>query len=312
MNTPIGRLAPSPTGVLHLGNARSFLLAWLDIRARNGQILMRIEDLDGPRIRAGAEQAALQDLQWLGLDWDGEILRQSERALVYRAALDKLIERKRAYPCICSRKDVELAASAPHVGEEGRIYPGTCFERFKNFAAAAAACPVQVLPNYRFHCAPGTTTFEDRFLGETSYNVAEQLGDFVICKRDGEAAYQLAVVVDDAASGVTEVLRGDDLLSSAARQLQLFDALDLPAPKFAHVPLILGEDGRRLAKRHGDTSLRTLRQQGLQAQQLVGWLAWQSGLQNSPAACTARELVAAFDLRQVPSAAVVWRGSFNA
>jgi glutamyl-tRNA synthetase len=297
---------------LHLGNARSFLLAWLDVRARKGQVLMRIENLDGPRIRAGAEQAALEDLQWLGLDWDGEILRQSERASVYRAALHQLVACQRAYPCVCSRKDVELAASAPHVGEEGPLYPATCLGRFENFAAALAACPAQVQPNYRFHCAPGSLTFEDRFLGPTTYNIAEQLGDFVIYKRDGEAAYQLAVVVDDAASGVTEVLRGDDLLSSAARQIQLYDALELQAPTFAHVPLILGEDGRRLAKRHGDTSLRTLRQQGLQAPQLVGWLAWQSGLQSSPTPCTAQELVASFDLRQVPTTPVIWRGSFNA
>lgn len=312
MKTPIGRLAPSPTGVLHLGNARSFLLAWLDIRARNGHLLMRIEDLDGPRIRAGAEQAALEDLRWMGLDWDGDILRQSERLPVYRSALDQLLASKRAYSCICSRKDVELAASAPHAGEEGTLYPGTCVGRYENFAAAVAASPAARQPNVRFQCAAGDTTFEDRFHGVTTYNVAEQLGDFVIWKRAQEAAYQLAVVVDDAASGVTEVLRGNDLLSSAARQLQLYAALDLAAPTFAHVPLILGADGRRLAKRHGDTSLRTLREQGLEAQQLIGWLAWQSGLQDSPAACTAQQLAAAFDLAQVPEAPVIWRGSFSA
>jgi glutamyl-tRNA synthetase len=296
------------------------------MRACSGTLLMRIEDLDGPRIRQGAEQAALEDLQWLGLDWDGEILRQSERSSLYRTALDKLVKAGRAYPCICSRKDVELAASAPHAGEEGHVYPGTCVGRFENFAAATAQATAHAAaaahgnatasppptPNYRFHCAAGNTTFNDGFLGATSYNIAEQLGDFVIWKRDDEAAYQLAVVVDDAASGITEVLRGDDLLSSAARQLQLYAALDLPAPKFAHVPLIIGEDGRRLAKRHGDTSLRTLREQGLEAQQLVGWLAWQSGLQNTPAPCTAQDLIAGFDLRLVPATPVVWRGSFNA
>jgi len=151
----------------------------------------------------------------------------------------------------------------------------------------------------------------DRFVGPTSYDVAKQLGDFVIWKRDGEAAYQLAVVVDDAASGVTEVLRGQDLLSSAARQLQLYSALGLSAPQFTHLPLVVGEDGRRLAKRHGDTSLRFLREQGVSAEQLIGWLAWHSGLQEKPSPVSAEALVGDFDIQLVPKTPVVWRGSFS-
>jgi glutamyl-tRNA synthetase len=312
MSAPIGRLAPSPTGVLHLGNARSFLLAWLDIRARNGQLLLRIEDLDGPRIRAGAEQAAIQDLLWLGLDWDAECQRQSERLLVYRQALEQLIHKQRAYLCNCTRRDVENAASAPNLGEEGPIYPGTCVARFDHTAAAKLAQQDGVMPNFRFLVAPGITQFVDRFVGPTAMDVAQQLGDFVIWKRADEAAYQLAVVVDDAASHIDEILRGDDLLFSAARQIQIYTALELPIPHFAHVPLIRGADGRRLAKRHGDTSLRSLREQGLSSKQLLGWLAWQSGLQAAPTPCTAAELVADFDLQCVPPTPVTWRGSFNA
>jgi len=304
MKTPIGRLAPSPTGVLHLGNARSFLLAWLDIRARQGSILLRIEDLDGPRIRAGAEQAAIEDLQWLGLDWDGPIVRQSERMNLYRRALQQLQDKQRAYACICSRRDVEQAASAPHAGEEGPLYPGTCRQ----------GVPVNgptVEPNYRFLVSAGSTAFEDRFAGTICYDISSQLGDFVIWKRDGEPAYQLAVVVDDAAMGVTDVLRGDDLLSSAARQLQIYAALELQPPQFAHVPLIRGEDGRRLAKRHGDTSLRAFRQQGVRAETVLGWLAWKSGLKKSAAPCTAAQLVADFDLQQVTPKPITWLGSFS-
>lgn len=312
MSAPIGRLAPSPTGVLHLGNARSFLLAWLDIRARKGRLLLRIEDLDGPRIRAGAEQAAIEDLLWLGLDWDAECQRQSERSPVYRQVLEQLIQKDRAYLCNCTRRDVENAASAPNLGDEGAIYPGTCVGRFANTAAAKLAKEDGVMPNYRFQVAPGITQFVDRFMGRTTIDVAAQLGDFVIWKRGDEAAYQLAVVVDDATSHINEILRGDDLLLSAARQIQIYTALELPIPNFAHVPLILGVDGRRLAKRHGDTSLRAFRDQGLNPQQLLGWLAWQSGLQAAPTPCTADELVADFSLQLVPTTPVIWRGSFNA
>lgn len=304
MKTPIGRLAPSPTGVLHLGNARSFLLAWLDIRARQGSILLRIEDLDGPRIRAGAEQAAIEDLQWLGLDWDGPIVRQSERLDLYRKVLQQLQDKQCAYPCICSRRDVEQAASAPHAGEEGPIYPGTCRKGVPHQGHATEL-------NYRFLVSPGITTFEDRFAGTISYDIAKQLGDFVIWKRDDEPAYQLAVVVDDSAMGVTDVLRGDDLLSSAARQLQIYAALELQPPQFAHVPLIRGEDGRRLAKRHGDTSLRAFRQQGVSAESVLGWLAWKSGLKESATPCTAAQLVADFDLQQVTPEPITWHGSFS-
>jgi len=310
MSEAVGRFAPSPTGVLHLGNARSFLLAWLSIRSQGGTLLMRIEDLDGPRIRRGAEQACLEDLLWLGLDWDGPIVRQSERAPAYREALEVLLASGMAYPCICSRKEVEAAASAPHVGEEGPIYPGTCRGRFPD-AAAVLADP-DVAAAVRFQAPAGPTSFEDGFLGSCTFEVARDLGDFVIAKRDGEAAYQLAVLVDDVAMGITEVLRGDDLLSSAARQIQLARALALEPPQYLHVPLVVGSDGRRLAKRHGDTSLKTFRNAGVRAEEILGWLAYSCGLQDHASAITAAELVSAYDLQRLPKQQVVWAGDLKA
>lgn len=309
------RLAPSPTGVLHLGNARSFLLAWLDARARGARLLLRIEDLDGPRVRAGAEAAALEDLRWLGLDWDGEPVRQSERAPLYAAALRRLAEAGRAYPCVCSRRDVELAASAPHAGEEGPRYPGTCRGRWRDAAEAERASGRRA--SWRFLTpdpgAPdGLVRFEDRFRGSERCDTGAELGDFVIHKRDGEAAYQLAVVVDDAAQGVTDVVRGDDLLPSASRQLLLYRALGLAPPRFAHLPLVIGEDGRRLAKRHGDTTLRRFREQGASAESVVGWLARVSGLRADAAPVRPADLVKDFSLAAIPRSAAVWRGSLDA
>lgn len=310
MTKVVGRFAPSPTGVLHLGNARSFLLAWLSMRAQGGTLLMRIEDLDGPRIRQGAEQECLEDLQWLGLDWDGPIVRQSEREDHYREALEQLLEAGYAYPCICSRKEVEDAASAPHVGEEGPIYAGTCKNRFDD-PRAILADPEQAAA-IRFAAPPGVVSFEDGFLGTQAFDVAKDLGDFVIAKRDGQAAYQLAVLVDDAAMGVTEVLRGDDLLSSAARQLQLADALQLQAPHYIHVPLIVGPDGRRLAKRHGDTSLKAFRAAGVSPEIILGWLAHASGLQPDATPTTAAALIPQYDLQKIPLPQVVWTGELTA
>lgn len=311
---PRGRLAPSPTGALHLGNARSFLLAWLDLRARGGEVLLRIEDLDGPRVKDGAESSALEDLRWLGLDWDGEPVRQSARGELYAAALARLAAQGLAYPCSCTRRDVELAASAPHLGDEGPIYPGTCRGRWPSAAAAEQATGRP--PCWRLRvpdpgAAAGQIQFTDRVHGLVRADAGADFGDFVISKSSGSAAYQLAVVVDDAQQGVTEVLRGDDLLLSAARQLLLYRALDLAPPSFAHVPLILGEDGLRLAKRHGDTSLRQFRAAGWQPEQIVGWLAAVSGLGAAGASCAPQDLVAGFELERVPRSAVVWRGSLT-
>jgi glutamyl-tRNA synthetase len=273
--TSVGRLAPSPTGALHLGNARTFLLAWLSIRSQGGTLLLRVEDIDGPRVKTDAVAQTLADLRWLGLDWDGEPVLQSERLARYEAAAATLLASGAAYPCVCSRREVELAASAPHAGDEGPAYPGTCRGRVD----------VDEVP------------FDDGCLGPQPGAVH---GDFVIQKRDGGPAYQLAVVVDDAAQGVTEVVRADDLLPSTPRQLLLYRALGLRPPHFVHLPLVVGADGRRLAKRHGDTSIGHLRASGVTAPAVVGYLAWLSGLGPAGARCHARDLVADFDLDRVP------------
>ncbi|MFO1077636.1 MAG: tRNA glutamyl-Q(34) synthetase GluQRS [Planctomycetota bacterium] len=254
----VGRLAPSPTGALHLGNARTFLLAWLSVRSRGGTLLLRIEDIDGPRNKRGAGEAAIADLAWLGLDWDGEPVLQSARTALYAAAVERLVAAGQVYPCVCSRKEVEEAGSAPHeAGDDGPVYPGTCRGRYADLGAARAATGREAA--LRFLVDVGAVPFDDLFAGPQPGRIR---GDFVIQKRDGDPAYQLAVVVDDAAQGVTEVVRADDLLPSTPRQLLLYGALGLRPPVFAHVPLVIGADGLRLAKRHGDTSLRHLRERG--------------------------------------------------
>lgn len=290
MTAYVGRFAPSPTGRLHLGNLRSALLGWLDARAANGRFLLRIEDLDPDRARAEHVDGIFEDLEFLGLDWDGEVLHQSRRGEVYRAALEQLERAGRIYPCTCSRAEVARAASAPHVGEEGPIYPGTC-------RAGAAPKPGR-RPSLRFKVSPGLVGFDDLLAGHVEQDVATTVGDFIVQRADGVASYQLAVVVDDAASGVTHVLRGDDLLASTPRQLQLLEALGLPAPAYAHVPLLLQEDGKRLAKRDGATTAAGLRERGVRAEAIIGLLAKWSGLGDGRPV-TARELVAGFSLAKV-------------
>ena len=306
----VGRLAPSPTGAQHVGNARTYLLAWLSIRSRGGRLILRIEDIDSPRVKAGAAQQAIDDLRWLGLDWDeGPDIGgpqapyvQTQRIDSYREALSRL-QYARVYPCTCTRSDIEAAASAPHVEHEGAIYPGTCAGR-----SALDAVPLGDQPfAWRFRTTDRVVEFDDRVAGRQRANVRRDLGDFVVGKMDGSVAYQLAVVCDDHAMGVTEVLRGDDLLPSTFRQLELYAEFGWTPPAFAHVPLVVGPDGRRLAKRHGDTRLATLRQQGVSAEQLIGLLAWSCGLRTTREPITARELVSEFDLCRVTRDPFVFR-----
>lgn len=305
-----GRLAPSPTGVLHLGNARSFLLAWLEIRSTGGELLLRIEDIDGPRLKAGATDSVLEDLRWIGLDWDGEPTRQSARLSAYRAAFETLRAAGQVYPCTCSRRDVEEAASAPHgesrFAHEGPLYPGTCHGRWRS--AEEARNETGCEPAWRFRTPDRSIEFRDRFLGPVRCNPARELGDFVIWKRDGVPAYQLAVVVDDAAQQMTHVLRGDDLVASTPRQLLLYEALGSTPPSFAHTPLVVGQDGRRLAKRHGDTTLARFRQEGSTPEEIVGLLAAWSGLNPRGGACRPEDLVERWSLERVPPEPPVWVG----
>ena len=274
MSGYVGRLAPSPTGALHLGNARTFLIAYLRARLSGGRLIMRMEDLDHPRDKPGAAAAAIDDLKWLGFEWDEEYV-QSERKALYREALEKLKAAGRVYPCVCTRKDVEAAQSAPHEGEQ-LYYPGTCRGRFSSWAEAQA---VKASPCWRFKTEVGeSVSFVDRFAGPFSMDVSKVLGDFPLCRDEEGAGYTLAVVVDDATMGVTEVVRGDDLLSATPAQILLQRALGLPTPAYCHVPLVVGPDGKRLAKRHGDTRIAAFRDWGLSPNDVIGKIAHSCGL----------------------------------
>ncbi len=275
---PTTRLAPSPTGALHLGNARTFVVNWIMARQRGWRILLRIEDLDGPRIKRGADRQAVDDLRWLGLDWDDESSRQSTRTDVYGAAAHTLLESRRAYPCICTRSEIAQAASAPHADDGAAVYPGTCWGKFADMAEARAAAGRE--PAVRFHMPDETFDFEDRFCGHRRFDLARELGDFVILKGDGTAAYQLAVVIDDAEAGVTDIIRGDDLIDSTPRQVLLYRALGLAdrLPAYWHLPLVVGTDGKRLAKRHGDTRISYYRERGVRAERMLGLLARWCGI----------------------------------
>lgn len=297
--TALGRLAPSPTGALHLGNARSFLLAWLSLRSRGGRILLRIEDLDGPRTKPGAVEQSIEDLEWLGLDWDGEAQLQSLRTQRFELALAHLQEMGVVYPCVCTRSEVERAQSAPHEpAEHASVYPGTCRDRFTTALQAKEATGRD--PAWRFRLPDNSLiSFDDKIHGWVQIDVAADCGDFVVAKKNGEAGYQLAVVVDDGDFGINEVLRGDDLLRSTARQILLYRALSLPEPTWIHVPLMCGEDGRRLAKRHGDTRIAQYRRRGIRADEMIGFLAMSCGLRESPEPVSAQGLLHDFDLAKI-------------
>lgn len=293
-----GRFAPSPTGRLHLGNARSALLGWLQARTVGGAFLLRIEDLDPARSRASYVDDLLRDLKYLGVDWDETPLYQSQRGEAYDAALEVLKARGELYPCFCSRAEIARAASAPHgPSDEGPRYPGTCAHRS---AAEQEALTKQRTPSWRFRAPPSEVIdFEDGLAGAVSQNVDEAVGDFIVRRADGVASYQLAVVVDDAHSGITDVLRGDDLLSSTPRQIALYRALGLSVPRFTHVPLVMGADGKRLAKREGAFALTELREAGVPRERVLGLLAKWMG-QRLPESLTPAELVAGFEWKKIP------------
>lgn len=303
----VGRLAPSPTGALHLGNVRTFLIAYLRARAAGGRLIFRMEDLDHPRDKPGAADQARRDLEWLGFDWDAEYV-QSERRALYRATIDDLHARGLAYPCVCSRKDVENAQSAPHEGEQ-LFYPGTCRGRFADWDAAARVRP---LPCWRFRTPDDeVVSFTDGFAGPVTQNVARTLGDFPLARdRDG-AGYTLAATLDDLLMGVTEVVRGNDLLAATPAQILLRRAIakDGAAPpiRFFHVPLVVGPDGKRLAKRHGDTRIAAYRAQGLSAEALIGRLAATCGWGDG-APVRVAELVGTCDFSLIPQQNIVVQG----
>jgi glutamyl-tRNA synthetase len=291
----VGRLAPSPTGAQHVGNARTYLIAWLSARSRGGRVLLRIEDIDGPRIKPGADRQALEDLAWLGLDFNGAVVVQSSRLALYESALERLKRAEHVYPCTCTRTDIDRAASAPHLDHEGPVYPGICATR-----RAGDADGLDRPYCWRFRVPDRSLSFIDGFQGRCDIDLRQTGGDFVIWKSARTPAYQLSAVVDDADMGVTEVVRGEDLVPSTPRQLLLYEALGLQPPRFVHVPLVVGPDGRRLAKRHGDTRLAALRQAGVKPEALVGLLAWSCGWLDEVRPITPRELLSCFRLESIP------------
>jgi glutamyl-tRNA synthetase len=286
-----GRFAPSPTGELHLGNARTALLSWLWARREGGEYIVRVEDIDTARVRPALAQQQLEELRWLGLDWEGSPLFQSRRTALHEDALRRLGDH--IYECFCSRSEI-AAASAPQ-GDEGPRYPGTC----ANLTRAERARRRRTRPpSLRLRVPPGLLAFHDQILGDQAFDTQQLVGDFVLRRADGIFAYQLAVVVDDGAMGITQVLRGADLLSSTARQILLHRLLGQPEPRWAHAPLVLAQSGQRLSKRDRSLSLSALRARGADPRQVVAHLARLSGLE-APDACSPRELVNHFSLSKV-------------
>jgi len=289
------RFAPSPTGKMHMGHARTALVTWLQARRQGGEIIMRIEDIDGPRVVEGAADGICRDHEWLGLDWDDGPMFQSSRGSAYERALAKLDEAGLVYPCTCSRKEIARIASAPH-GGEGLRYPGTCRNGVSN---------PDRKPSLRFRFPESSPGFEDVLHGV--FPDTEAGGDFVLRRADGIWAYQLAVVVDDAETGVTEVIRGDDLLSSTPKQIALYRALGYPVPRFAHLGLVLDERGERLATRHGAPSIESMRQAGRSSEGIIGELAYSLGITATAAPTEAAALVSGFNLATISNGSFTWK-----
>ncbi len=297
-----GRFAPSPTGDLHLGNLRTALVAWLAARSTGRRFVVRMENLDQVVARPDHERGQLRDLAAIGLDWDGEVVRQSERFDLYRAEIARLRARGRVYPCYCTRREIrieiEAAAEAPHAHLPDGAYPGTCRdltagERAKREAAGRR-------PALRLRTEGELVEIDDVLAGRYVGGV----DDFVLARADGVPAYNLAVVVDDAAQVVTQVVRGDDLLASTPRQVYLQRLLGFPTPEYLHVPLVLGDDGERLAKRHGAVTLGDLTAAGCGPADVMAMLARSLGLAAEGEAVTTAALLERFDPNGLPTAAV--------
>jgi glutamyl-tRNA synthetase len=294
-----GRFAPSPTGSLHLGNLRTALIAWLRARTCGGEFIVRMEDLDLVTSSRVNESDQLDSLHSIGLDWDGEVVRQSERFDLYRAAIERLRADGRVYECYCTRREIRDAAQAPQGSDLDGSYPGTCRELTDRDRAALQDAGRR--PALRLSTDGGYESFDDRILGPQRCRV----DDLVLQRNDGVPAYNLAVVVDDATQAVTEVVRGDDLVASTPRQILLHRLLDLPIPQYAHVPLVLAPDGTRLAKRHGAVTLAQLEARGYSPADVCGRLAESIGIDTGGQAMLASKLVDRFDPQRLP--ATPWR-----
>ena len=303
MSAVVGRYAPSPSGRMHLGNLCCCLLAWLSAKSKGGSVVLRVEDLDAMRCPRSFAVLLEEDLAWLGLSADEGGSQggphapyyQSERSALYQFYYDKLEALGLTYPCFCTRSQLH-AASAPHRSDGQVVYPGTCRGLTAEEVAAKSAIRP---PAWRVTVPDRVISFTDGHLGPYAENLAADCGDFIVRRADGGFAYQLAVVVDDALMGVTEVVRGADLLSSTPRQLWLYEILGLKASEFYHLPLLLAPDGRRLSKRDGDQSLEHLRSR-YTPEEVVGRLAYVCGLTDTPAPRTPAELIDGFCWDKVP------------
>lgn len=295
MDKTVGRFAPSPSGRMHLGNLWSCLIAWLSARSAGGEMVLRLEDLDPDRCRREYCDQVMRDLEWLGLDWDNQPVYQSERRSLYAQAFAQLEQRGLIYPCYCSRAE-RLAASAPHRSDGVARYGGRC----RTLTAQQREELEQTRrPAWRLRVPDEEYTFTDLLQGTYRENLERECGDFILRRSDGVYAYQLAVVVDDALMGVTQVVRGQDLLDSTPRQNYIQELLGYSRPAYGHVPLLLSADGRRLAKRDRDQELGQL-QQRFSAPELVGRLAHLAGLLERPEAVTPRELIPLFSWEKLP------------
>ena len=283
----VGRFAPTPSGRMHLGNVFAALIAWLSVRSQHGSLVLRMEDLDTQRTSADFAQILRDDLLWLGLTWDEETPPQSQRTAVYDRYFEKLMDEGLLYPCYCTRSQLH-GVNAPHLSDGTYVYPGTCRDLTEQQRSAFDRKPA-----WRVRVSDRIWELEDRVQGHYTLNLATECGDMVVRRADGVYVYQLAVTVDDGEAGVTEVVRGMDLLSSAPRQMYLQELFGFPHPEYGHVPMLLAPDGRRLSKRDRDLDLGELRKH-ITAEQLIGTLAYAAGLIDRNTAISAWELAREF------------------
>lgn len=297
-----GRFAPTPSGRIHLGNILCAMLSWLSVRSKQGKYLLRIEDLDAMRCPRSLADQIEEDLQWFGIDWDdggsagGESWYQSNRTAIYNRYFDVLRDKGLLYPCFCSRAELH-AAQAPHRSDGTYIYAGTCRNLMpEQIAEKSKRRP----PAWRVRVPDRMVSFTDGCQGVYTENLAQDCGDFIIRRSDGIYGYQLAVVVDDGEMGVTEVVRGSDLLNSTPRQMYLYEQLGFPIPAFYHMPLLTAPDGRRLSKRDGDLDLGVLREKFGHPEPIVGMLAKAAGLRPTAQPVALHELIADFSWDKIP------------
>ena len=295
----VGRFAPSPTGRMHLGNVFCALLSWLSARSQGGEWRLRIEDLDPQRSRRDYALQLQEDLQWLGLPWDGEVVWQSERSDIYEHYLQLLKDAGLTYPCFCTRADI-MATQAPHETDGRIVYAGTCREKYKSSSPLREVGRGLLPAAVRLMVPNEEICFLDGHYGKQQVNLAQHCGDYILRRKDGAWAYQLAVVVDDASMRITEVVRGRDLLLSTPQQLHLFQTLGFEAPSYIHHPLLINEDGQRLCKRDKSLDLGYLREKHVTPEEIIGRLAYLAGIIPEPTPTLPKDLLPFFTWQKVP------------